>query len=85
MLLPFISLLKQESDTCRGDHTIPDEFFDHLKNLTGHLFDFFVRLRQFRVNRKPKRVNLKNRPTQCGDTRDEQESARIPYLVPGTS
>ena len=37
------------------------------------------------MNRKPKRVNLKNRPTQCGDTSDEQESARILYLVLGTS
>ena len=26
MLLPFLSPLKQESDTCRGDHTVPDEF-----------------------------------------------------------
>ena len=26
MLLPFLSALKQESDTCRGDLTVPDEF-----------------------------------------------------------
>ena len=75
LLLPFLSPLIQESDACRGSRPhsnaqIFDRTFRSYGTFNCQTSDFFVRLRQFRVNRKPKGVNFnwsKNRPTHLAN------------------